>query len=331
MAWCHLVPQLPRETNSFLGSAVEAQRITKDLTSFKSARDSVIHADSMDFIHHLMIFVGEVTRNSLCQKALEGVHEFDFDEWWGQESRTLNDDRMPASVSFPVAPDQRFAALWGLVRSMGTSGSENLDYRYFGYLLGAHKSDDARSLAVSMVIRPFAEELTNRMREVAGMANPGLRELSGLSLAAVPGEDEVRIFLSHRSADKALVRPFAAVLREIGYEPWIDEGDMPAGTTLHRGISAGLDSSCAVVFFITQNFEDDRWLRREVDQAVKRKIERGSKFAIVTLLFQGGKVPRALEDFVYVNVDSETEAIRQIVRALPIKLGPPRWRPEVYK
>ncbi len=82
---------------------------------------------------------------------------------------------------------------------------------------------------------------------------------------------------------------------ELGYDPWIDDHEMPAGTTLHRGIADGMDASCAVVFFVTENFEDERWLAREVDHAVHRKIDRDDKFAIITLVL-GGVVPRALKD-----------------------------------
>ena len=62
------------------------------------------------------------------------------------------------------------------------------------------------------------------------------------------------------------------------FDPWIDDHEMPAGTTLHRGIADGMDASCAVVFFVTENFEDERWLAREVDHAVHRKIDRDDKF-----------------------------------------------------
>ena len=52
---------------------------------------------------------------------------------------------------------------------------------------------------------------------------------------------------------------------------------------------------------------------------------------LTTLLFEGGEVPRGLRDYVFVNVKGDADAIRQIVRALPIELGPPRWRTKIYR
>jgi hypothetical protein len=309
-----------------------SNEIVKHLSAFRHARDAAVHADGDDLEHHLIEFVREVKRNPLCQRILSALPAYDANAWWKQQS----DPELPhgnrlTALMFPASPDDKLVVLWDLVSSMGSGSSDLLDFQGFGQVMGAYKRSEAAAKAISLVIRPFAEAMTDRLREQAGMASPNLRELAGIPLAAIPGENESRIFLSHRSADKALVQPFFELLRELGHQPWLDAHDMPAGTTLHRGITEGIDASCAVVFFVTKNFEDERWLGREVDQAVHRKIEVGDKFAIITLVFDGGEVPRPLRDYVWVNVKSEADAIRAIVRALPIELGPPRWRARVYK
>ena len=311
---------------------MDPKDLNKHLNAFKSARDAAVHADGDDLTHHLIEFVSEVNRNPMCREVLAALPAFDAEGWWQQQVEALQQRRRhDAALVFPDHPDEKLVVLWDLTASMGSGDDKQLNFRGFGQVMNAYKIDDAANKAVSMVIRPFAEVMTDRLRDRVGMASPRLRELSGVPLAAVPAEDEVRIFLSHRSADKDLVRPFADVLTELGYQPWLDEHAMPAGTTLHRGISDGMDSSCAVVFFVTPNFEDERWLAREVDHAISRKIEKGDKFAVITLLFEGGQVPRGLRDYVFVNVKGEADALRQIVRALPIELGPPRWRAKVYR
>lgn len=307
----------------------EARETVKHLAAFKQTRDAAVHADTGDLEHHLGEFVREVARNPLCQRVLAALPQYDAEAWWRDQTSGPNARR--ATLVFPEDPDEKLVVLWDLVSSMGSGSSKTIDARSFGYQFRARDAKDATAKAISLVIRPFAAEMSDRLREQATLASPHLRELAGVPLAAIPGENELRIFLSHRTSDKELVRPYDALLRELGYQPWLDEHDMPAGTTLHRAIADGMDNACAVVFFVTKNFEDERWLAREVDHAVHRKVERGEKFSIVTLVFGGAEVPRALHDYVWINVTSDIDAARQIIRALPIELGAARWRSRIYR
>ena len=75
--------------------------------------------------------------------------------------------------------------------------------------------------------------------------------------------DEKKVFLSHKGADKAVATDFKQTLALLGYEPWLDEDAMPAGTELARGLLHGMKDSCGVVFFITPSFEDESYLRTE--------------------------------------------------------------------
>lgn len=138
-----------------------------------------------------------------------------------------------------------------------------------------------------------------------------------------------KVFLSHKGADKPKVRSFFSVLQGLGFDPWLDEDAMTAGMELHRGILQGFKDSCAAVFFITPNFRDEAYLRTEVNYAVQQKNEKGERFAIVTLVFDGaGKahVPDLLHGYVWKEPKSDLEALSEIVRAVPITLGVPNWR-----
>lgn len=60
----------------------------------------------------------------------------------------------------------------------------------------------------------------------------------------------MKIFLSHKSEDKtSIVRDYKQTLQILGFEPWIDEDAMVAGTRLERGILQGFKESCAVFFY----------------------------------------------------------------------------------
>jgi TIR domain len=145
--------------------------------------------------------------------------------------------------------------------------------------------------------------------------------------------DAMKVFLSHKSLDKELVLDFKETLRLLGYDPWIDKDAMPAGTPLERGLLKGMQDSCGAVFFITPSFKDEGYLATEVDYAIQERREKGDKFAIVTLLFvdDNGKIPELLKPYVWMKPKTHLEALREIIRALPIKVSDIDWRGDIKK
>ena len=140
----------------------------------------------------------------------------------------------------------------------------------------------------------------------------------------------MKIFLSHKGADKPMVREFKRTLEELGFDPWIDEDAMSAGVELERGILQGFKDSCAAVFFVTPSFQDQSYLASEVNYAIQEKRSKQDKFAIVTLVFSEGPtkgvVPELLKQYVWKEPESQIEALRELIRALPIKVGLTSWK-----
>ena len=132
-----------------------------------------------------------------------------------------------------------------------------------------------------------------------------------------------RIFLSHRSVDKEMVREYRDTLESMGYRTWMDEYDLRAGDRLERSLQKGMAMSCAVVFFITPEFKDEEYLRLEIDQALRHYTARGDGFRIITLVFGEGdvEVPEPLMTHLYKTPKTPLEGIRTIVRALPHHLS----------
>ena len=146
--------------------------------------------------------------------------------------------------------------------------------------------------------------------------------------------DSKKIFLSHKGADKAKVVDFKKTLECLGYEPWLDEDAMPAGTSLERGLLQGMKESCGVVFFITPSFKDEGYLQTEIDYAAQEKRRKEDKFAIITLLFDSDddgrvQIPELLESYVWKAPKTSLEALQEIVRALPVFPGRVDWREEI--
>jgi TIR domain len=148
------------------------------------------------------------------------------------------------------------------------------------------------------------------------------------------GLTKQRIFLSHKGADKPRVREFKATLEALGFQPWLDEDDMPAGVELNRGILEGMKDSCAAVFFVTKRFRDETWVGDEVDYAKLKKHEDGKGFSIITLVFDDATEPGAEANvpeilkakYVYKKPKGDLEALREILRALPLMVGDVRLR-----
>ncbi len=144
--------------------------------------------------------------------------------------------------------------------------------------------------------------------------------------------DPRKIFLSHKSSDKALAVDFKETLEELGYDPWLDEDAMPAGTELERGILQGMKESCAAVFLLTPSFKDEGHLRAEINYAIAEKIRKTDAFAIISLKLEWDgdvvSVPDPLKQFVWKRPQTPLHALREIIRALPIVTTGIEWRNE---
>lgn len=140
----------------------------------------------------------------------------------------------------------------------------------------------------------------------------------------------MKVFLSHKGIDKPKVREFKETLKSLGLDPWLDEDAMHAGVELERAILQGFNDSCAAVFFITPNYIDEQYLATEVNYAISEKRKKGDKFAIVTLVYEidgkKGKVPELLAPYVWKEPKSDLEAMRELIRSLPVKVGDAYWK-----
>jgi hypothetical protein len=140
----------------------------------------------------------------------------------------------------------------------------------------------------------------------------------------------MKVFLSHKGIDKPKVREFKETLTLLGFDPWLDEDAMQAGAELERAISQGFKDSCAAVFFITPNYIDEQYLATEVNYAISEKRKKGAKFAIITLVYEidgkKGQVPDLLAPYVWKEPRNDLEAIRELIRSLPVKVGDAYWK-----
>jgi hypothetical protein len=300
--------------------------ITKSLRLFKSRRDDLLHEDAAAFDHHLNRFVEFCRTDALVQQVLlasRGKDEPDVEQWW-----TAAEQR-ESKLDFPVNPDEELILRFGILESV----LQNSNHLYrIGRMRGLRKTGDFVDLFRTVVIRPFAEELSHRLGEAADLASPDARAAQAVPLNRIPTAKEVKIFLSHKSVDKPMVYRYYRALKEIGFDPWLDESQLAAGAHLEREVLRGFEESCAAVFFITENFKDEKYLAAEVDYAVMQKRNKQKKFAIITLRYSNAApVPGLLTPYIYKDIENDLEGFSELVRALPIEAGPIRWKAEVIE
>lgn len=299
------------------------EQITKSLRAFKSRRDDLLHEDVAAFDYHLQRFIDLCRSDLLVQQVIKPLQEKiipNLDEWWKSIQERGN------AVSFPVDQDEEFLLRYKILESIC---NKTYDLFQFGYSQGIYKRDELTALFRTMIIRPFADELSHRLGEAADLASPEARELQAVPLNRIPTTKEVKIFLSHKSVDKPLVRRYYDALKELGFDPWLDEPNMAAGSNLERELFRGFQESCAAVFFITDNFKDEEYLASEVDYALKQKRAKGKKFSIIILKYpSAASVPDILTTYTYVNVQNDLQGFYELLRALPLELGSARWKVE---
>lgn len=298
--------------------------ITNYLRVFKSRRDDLLHEDPDMFDHHLERFIEFCRSNPLVQQVLaplEAKHNPDAGAWLEAASEHY------AKIAFPSDHDEEFVLRYRILEKAAEEENVVLG---FGAAHGQHKHNDWINYFRTIIVRPFADDLTHRLGEAANLATPEARAVQAVPLSRIPSPKEVKIFLSHKSKDKPLVYRYYDALKEVGYDPWLDKPNMAAGANLERELLRGFTESCAAVFFITENFKDEKYLATEIDYAIRQKRKKGNKFAIIILRYDNtAPVPELLDPYIFIDVTNDLEGFRELVRALPIELGPVRWKPEV--
>jgi hypothetical protein len=113
------------------------------------------------------------------------------------------------------------------------------------------------------------------------------------AVARLPGAKPSarRIFISHASEDKRRARHVAAVLRRQGWQPWIDESDIPGGSAWAAAIQQALKACSVVVLLVTANSVSKEWVLDEIAAA------RNLRVPIIPAFLEDVRLPDELRFF----------------------------------
>ena len=307
----------------------------ESLKRFKRLRDGLLNADPRQFDNHLVKLLAFCENDQFVRLVLNAsladATPSQFDSWLEAEKHKHRRSREIATWDFPDDTKDEFHYQHELLIRHNVKGKTSFidiqDSR-----TRWSENDGSRSLFLDLVARPFCETLGDKLADAIGIPSEEARELDAVPMDLVPPKNSTRIFLCHKSDNKATVRRYHRALQELGFDPWLDDPDMPAGTELDRGILEGVMQSSAVVFFLTEEFIDEKIISDEINYAKRRKRELGNKFALIALKFSDdAQVPELLKNYIYKQIENDLDGLYEIVRALPIELGPVRWKQSAVK
>lgn len=111
-----------------------------------------------------------------------------------------------------------------------------------------------------------------------------------------------KVFVSHASEDKQrFVIPFATALRERGIDAWVDRWEMlPGDSLVDKIFEEGLKEAAAVVIVLSTISVAKPWVREELNAAVVKRIQKGTK--IIPVVLEGCDVPEALQSLLWESV-----------------------------
>ena len=154
---------------------------TESLRRFKTYRDSLLHEDTSTIDHHYSRFLDFCKTDPLVQRILGPLAKEDNvnpEVWWnGATSR-------PPKTAFPVAPDEELLLRYALLLFVDSDEHSNLVLN-LGFAHGHSKFQECVELFRSLIIRPFAEELSHRLAAAANLATPEARAAQAVPYARI--------------------------------------------------------------------------------------------------------------------------------------------------
>ena len=121
---------------------------------------------------------------------------------------------------------------------------------------------------------------------------------------AALGEDVPHLFLSHSSKDRDLVWQLAEDLNLCGVDVWFDAWELRVGDDLHDRIADAVDKSRFVAVVVTKHFNESKWIRGEVNQALSRE-KSGDRTIVLPLLADNVSVPTTLAAKKFLDVSRD--------------------------
>jgi tetratricopeptide (TPR) repeat protein len=141
-----------------------------------------------------------------------------------------------------------------------------------------------------------------------------------------PGENW-NVFLSYRSVNRAWVLNLYDILRQQGYNVFIDQCALKAGDPLIRRLQDALSTSQSGVLIWSRGTMDSEWVAREYDTLERLATEK-KDFIFVPVALDGSKLPAFAGNRIYLDFSSYPDGPNggELLRLLYALAGQPLSR-----
>lgn len=143
------------------------------------------------------------------------------------------------------------------------------------------------------------------MESLFGFAE--IDELEKLGYYMKPFGKEKEVFISHSSKDKKDVEKLLPFINGMNLPVWFDKYNIDVGQSIVEKVQEGVKNSYAVIFWITDNFLESKWCKREMQAFIKRMIE--EDILIVSILDKNvsiNRLPIFLQDIKCIQRENES-------------------------
>lgn len=95
-----------------------------------------------------------------------------------------------------------------------------------------------------------------------------------------------KVFISHSSLDKPVVRKLSDAIKKAGFEVWLDEHELVVGDALSQRIADALQRARVVIVVVSPNSIRSQWLKYELNLATQRMVK--GKCRVIPAVIGGG-------------------------------------------
>jgi 5'-deoxynucleotidase YfbR-like HD superfamily hydrolase len=114
----------------------------------------------------------------------------------------------------------------------------------------------------------------------------------------------MKLFLSHSSKDKSIVKRIKDDLNSYGYVSWLDNEDIPFGAPIVESIEEGLLNSDILLIFLSQNSVLSKWVQNEWQVKFFQQLSE-KKFYVLPILLTDCELPKFLSHIRYLDFRSK--------------------------
>ena len=121
----------------------------------------------------------------------------------------------------------------------------------------------------------------------------------------------MKIFLSHSSKDKTIVRRIDKDLTSHGFLTWIDEDEIPHGASIPASIQTGLSECQVLILFVSRHSVQSKWVTTEWESAISRSLSGGGA-RVISVRLDDSEVPEFLRHYRYADFRERDEYEKQL-------------------